>query len=1150
MHAVSSSGLNYVLEYPDSIDLNINSPYFDAICQSNSLYVLELYIAVSKVGQGQQTRRLRYWPENGISYAAGDTLNIYIGSLYKDGNWHLISRYLNTDVRSLDSSLAFSSLIRVIVKGSLDIDDILLWERNRIEGYANKISYTQGDIVHIRASLGQETDDTLEFDYVVYRYGGTTQQYASGTGYVHYNDVDASKPHDMTNPNSPIEPWDVTFDISIQRNWPSGFYAARMTLGDPYYSFVPFVVKEDTPGVSSNIVFQTASTNWQAYNIFGGSSFYDGRTRFGRDSLSYNRPFNELNYFPGHGSSYFEYPPWSPSPDGIVDSVGAGQFFWWEYYLAHWLESNGYALEYCDNSDIDYWYSQQPQQNDLLKYQLYISCGHDEYWSPDMRKNVEIKFRNSGTPDTVKNLAFFSGNTAFRKISFNEPGGRMIKKINDSIGRPEEFWHYNVVSDTNPGPEERMMGSRTVNTGGYNTCAYEPMDIAFADTFSNPLFPQNWIFKDVQWNPNQSFGRGRYFQNRSNSAGECDPSEGFLDIAGYEVQARENVINEYNHPFLAPQGLDTSDIKILASYTAPNNNTAQMTYFQYPPNPDSAKHYEVFSSGGIQWSWGLTMSPDSTDPGGRTPKITRNIINELARIRVSGSIAQSTTWRTNVDVVDTVTIDNGVTLTLNPGIKVRFGAHGMLKVDGRLVAIGTSIDSIKFLPNTKYPVPGDWYGIHLDSAATCSLSYCSVLYSHEGISSAGYGRIHVDQSNISHNFYDGLSSLNSTHVKAVKSVFCNNGSDGIHNSQGYLTVTGCTTDTNGYYGIHGISSHFIAVSHSSASDNSIAGIYNSGGVLTVDTSTINYNTIYGIYSYGGDNSIYGCRLHCNIQYGIKVYSLKSDSTRIQYDTLTTCATPAQNGYAISVTSNNKVRVYKCKAKGYIQSGLYLNASNALVKNNDFSGNTNYSVFADNYSFPKIRQCRLDTTKTGVYSNNSKPDIGTGASAADQGSCSFLVCSKYYIYNNYNPVTVDSLQAVYNYYEPYPTPPYSSKFKWVYASSPIKWNPYLIYAPPAPRLETETQIPIAFELRQNYPNPFNPTTIISFMLEKPAQTQITIYNILGQRVNTLLNDYRPTGEQAVIWNGTDESGKDVSSGVYFYAIQSGEHFQAKKMTLLR
>jgi flagellar hook assembly protein FlgD len=92
--------------------------------------------------------------------------------------------------------------------------------------------------------------------------------------------------------------------------------------------------------------------------------------------------------------------------------------------------------------------------------------------------------------------------------------------------------------------------------------------------------------------------------------------------------------------------------------------------------------------------------------------------------------------------------------------------------------------------------------------------------------------------------------------------------------------------------------------------------------------------------------------------------------------------------------------------------------------------------------------------------------------------------------------------------------------------------------------------LAFKLDQNFPNPFNPTTTISFTLDAPAYTYIAIYNLLGQRVNTVLSEYLGAGEHRVIWNGRNQSGQPVSSGIYFYMLQSGENFDAKKMAVLR
>jgi M6 family metalloprotease-like protein len=94
------------------------------------------------------------------------------------------------------------------------------------------------------------------------------------------------------------------------------------------------------------------------------------------------------------------------------------------------------------------------------------------------------------------------------------------------------------------------------------------------------------------------------------------------------------------------------------------------------------------------------------------------------------------------------------------------------------------------------------------------------------------------------------------------------------------------------------------------------------------------------------------------------------------------------------------------------------------------------------------------------------------------------------------------------------------------------------------------VPSQFTLNQNYPNPFNPTTLISFSLDQPAETELVVYNLLGQKVSTLVNGHLEAGEHSVIWDGKDKSGNPVASGVYFYTILSDNNFASKKMTLVR
>lgn len=93
-------------------------------------------------------------------------------------------------------------------------------------------------------------------------------------------------------------------------------------------------------------------------------------------------------------------------------------------------------------------------------------------------------------------------------------------------------------------------------------------------------------------------------------------------------------------------------------------------------------------------------------------------------------------------------------------------------------------------------------------------------------------------------------------------------------------------------------------------------------------------------------------------------------------------------------------------------------------------------------------------------------------------------------------------------------------------------------------------PTEFELSQNYPNPFNPGTEIEYTLHKPAYVTLQIYNLLGQEVKTLVNEHQPAGSYHIIWDGKNDQGKKVSSGVYFYRLEVNEISEAKRMVLLK
>lgn len=98
----------------------------------------------------------------------------------------------------------------------------------------------------------------------------------------------------------------------------------------------------------------------------------------------------------------------------------------------------------------------------------------------------------------------------------------------------------------------------------------------------------------------------------------------------------------------------------------------------------------------------------------------------------------------------------------------------------------------------------------------------------------------------------------------------------------------------------------------------------------------------------------------------------------------------------------------------------------------------------------------------------------------------------------------------------------------------------------------TSTPVVNNLNGNYPNPFNPSTTISFSLnnDSAVNTKLVIYNSKGQKIKTLVNEPLTKGNHTASWNGTDESGKSVASGIYMYRLQSGEFNSSRKMILMK
>ena len=108
---------------------------------------------------------------------------------------------------------------------------------------------------------------------------------------------------------------------------------------------------------------------------------------------------------------------------------------------------------------------------------------------------------------------------------------------------------------------------------------------------------------------------------------------------------------------------------------------------------------------------------------------------------------------------------------------------------------------------------------------------------------------------------------------------------------------------------------------------------------------------------------------------------------------------------------------------------------------------------------------------------------------------------------------------------------------------------LIQLPEAETVAT-VDVPATYRIEQNQPNPFNPETVIKYGLPSAVQVSVRIYNVVGQLVKTLVDDYQPAGQHQVVWNGTNENGERVASGIYLYRFVTPDYQKTLKMTLLK
>jgi WD40 repeat protein len=459
-----------------------------------------------------------------------------------------------------------------------------------IQGFATDISVNQGDTVDFKVDT-QASNWRLDIYRMGYYGGMGARKVATinGTGAQNQPDCAIDSPTGLVDCGN----WNVSASWSVPTDATSGIYFAKAVRADTGgASHIFFIVRDDAS--DSDILFQTSDTTWQAYNQYGGVSLYYGDGPGGGYApgraykVSYNRPFYTRD----------------PAPTGETETW----VFNAEYPMVRWLEANGYDVTYFTGVDAD--------RNGALieNHKVWMSNGHDEYWSGNERTNVEAA-RDAGV-----NLAFFSGNTMFWKTRWENAIDGSDTPYRTLVCYKET--HENAVIDPADPP---------IWTGTWRDPRFSPpADGGKPENATiGTLFFLNGSYPDPI-TVTADDGKMRFWRNTSvANLGAGQSATLAPETLGAEVDVDED--NGFRPAGLI--GLSTTPIvtdsawltDYGSTYNGAGSGTHRLTLYKAPSGA------LVFATGTYQWSWGLDSNHDrsSNPPDPRMQQATVNLFADM-----------------------------------------------------------------------------------------------------------------------------------------------------------------------------------------------------------------------------------------------------------------------------------------------------------------------------------------------------------------------------------------------------------------------------------------------------------------------------------------------------------------------------------------
>ncbi|MBG1271565.1 N,N-dimethylformamidase beta subunit family domain-containing protein [Nostoc sp. WHI] len=449
-----------------------------------------------------------------------------------------------------------------------------------IAGYASATSVNKGGSLDIKVSLGQQGQYTIDVYRLGY-YSGKGGRLIASSGTL----TGGTQPACSLDSDTRLVEcnWTTSYVLQVGSNWTSGLYVAKLTdLATGVVAHVWFVVRDDSS--TADVLFQSAVSTVLAYSSTGGYSLYssdslDGQRAF---KVSYDRPFFQATY---------------------QNSSQPAKPLQWEYNMVRWLESQAYDVTYTDNMQVH----TNPQE--LFGHKVFLSVGHDEYWSKEIRDHVEAG-RDAGI-----NLGIFSANSCYWRVRFESSttaAGQV--KPNRVMTCYKADWALDPVAQQQ-GPSAATNKFRSVQNQRPENALFGVMYGSDLDTYGG--------FNFTVTNANDPYYANTGLQNGDQLA----------MLVGYEW---DFIVNNGS----APSGL------VILSESATIPSTVLPTFDErvgersLPANQDFTKAHsvrytassgaKVFASGTIQWAWGLDsdgVSPFREDI--RAKQITVNILADM-----------------------------------------------------------------------------------------------------------------------------------------------------------------------------------------------------------------------------------------------------------------------------------------------------------------------------------------------------------------------------------------------------------------------------------------------------------------------------------------------------------------------------------------